>query len=339
MGSARAYNALRNRVGKLLTRLRPPKAEHFGGHSPSGPPIVFIAQRFEYGSMLNAAGFEYLRFMPALRRLAQSLLFIPIESADKNLSMLGELGADVGRVPVLSVFQNKAQLPNQYFALPRDRFSLINWYTDDDMQFAGFSQRVAPYFDLNVTTFEANAARYESIGARVIVSQWAGLEVREFRDSRKFLACFIGRMYGRRGAFVSAIKARFGERVFVHDTRLGHIPEELMKDVYQSSIIAIDEATSFDEKALQIKARIFENCSLGCAVLTNANPALASYLKPGEEVLFYESQDQALRILSDALVSPHRYLAIARRAYDRCRSDHTYDKRFAQIFAAASVPL
>lgn len=335
----RLLNAVRNRAGSVIVSLRPPKISLLNGKNKNGPRIVFIAQRFEYGSPLNGAGYEFRRFAPALCRLASDVIFVPIESLRHGMKVLRE-GAinSSSRTPVISVFQDTAQIPRDFFLLPRNRFRLINWYTDDDMQFDSFSKHIARNFDLNVTTYARNIERYRAIGAPVHASQWAGLDGVSFDNERRFLACFIGRMYGRRIELATSLRAKFGNSVFIHDTRFGHLKEEEMVNAYRASLLAIDEATSYKGENLQIKARIFENASMGCAVLTNKNPLIEKYFEPGKEILFYRSQNELLDIASDAQARPEHYLRIARNAYDRCIREHTYCNRFAEILAIAGRP-
>jgi len=220
--------------------------------------------------------------------------------------------------------------------LSQEGFYLTNWYTDDDMFFDTFSKHIANRFKLNVTTYEPNLARYRAINANAITSQWAGISGCDFLESRRYIACFVGRMYGDRLHLVKKLKSEFGNKVFVHDTRVKSISEEAMISAYQNSWLAIDEPTAYDGNGLQIKARIFENASMGCLVLTKPNNRLARYFEPNKEILFWETTAELIDIIRDCLDNPEIYKNMARLAYKRAQQEHLYEHRFKQIFESIS---
>ena len=333
--SARLRHAITNRLGRVVARVSPPKPEEFLNDTGQFSKIIFLANRWEYGSRFGLPGYEYRRFTPALNMLARHLTFIPIELHDESINAILRSVRGHYNVPILSVFQNLSDIPEAYFRLKETGSKLINWYTDDDMLFAKFSSKVANSFDLNVTTFEPNVPKFHALGAKVLASQWAGVEGIEFLWEKRYLATFIGRMYGARAQLAESLKTHYGERVFTSDTRLRSIPENEMLRIYQESLFAIDEPVSYDGANLQIKARIFENASMGSVVLTKCNARLNQYFKQNEEILFYRDYVHLFQILDDALSKPDRYLKVARAGYDRARTEHTYEKRFREMLNRA----
>jgi len=185
---------------------------------------------------------------------------------------------------------------------------------------------------LNITTFEPNLARYEDINANAIASQWAGIEGCDFLEKRKYAACFIGRMYGQRAGLIKKLKKEFGNKIFIHDTRYKPISEELMLCAYQNSWLAIDEPTAYDGKTRQIKARLFENASMGCLVVTKPNDRIKQYFQLNREILFWETISELIDIIRDCADNPEKYKKMARLAYERTQREHLYEHRFREVF-------
>lgn len=277
-------------------------------------------------------GFEYVRFIPAFKKLVNNLCFIPIENRKRISTEIRNNKKENKNNIVFSVFQNHKDIPEDYFKLSEEGFYLANWYTDDDMFFDVFSKHIADRFNLNVTTYEPNLARYRAINANAIGSQWAGISGCNFLESRQYIACFVGRMYGQRIHLVKKLKREFGNKVFVHDTRVKPISEEAMISAYQNSWLAIDEPMAYDGKKQQIKARIFENTSMGCLVVTKPSDSIEHYFEPNKEILFWETIAELIDIIRNCLDNPEIYKNMARLAYERTRREHLYEHRFKQIF-------
>jgi spore maturation protein CgeB len=336
MDILRIKNALRNRVGQMINSIFPPKAETYRGVENYPINLIFCGSRWEYKSRFTGDGYEYTKFIPALKKMAGTVHFIPLEAKNAIVKTIKSFKNNDKMNVVFSVFQRHRDIPSDYFKLSKDGFYLLNWYTDDDMFFDVFSKYVACNFSLNVTTYEPNLPLYAKLGANAVASQWAGIYGCEFNESRKYAACFIGRMYGQRGTLVKKLKEEFGRHIFIHDTRVRHMTETEMISAYQNSWLAIDEPTAFDCRTQQIKARVFENASMGCLVLTKPNSRLSNYFAPGSEILFWETVPALIEIIRGCINNPDDYKKRARSAYERIYKEHLYEHlyehRFQTIF-------
>lgn len=277
-------------------------------------------------------GFEYVRFIPAFKKLVNNLCFIPIENRKRISTEIRNNKKENKNNIVFSVFQNHKDIPEDYFKLSEEGFYLANWYTDDDMFFDVFSKHIADRFNFNITTFEPNLARYEAINANVIASQWAGISGCDFLEDRRYEACFVGRMYGQRACLIRKLKKEFGNKIFIHDTRGKPISEDAMVSAYQNSWLAIDEPLAYDGKNRQIKARLFENASMGCLVVTKPNDRIKQYFQPNREILFWETISELIDIIRDCADNPEKYKKMARLAYERTQREHLYEHRFREVF-------
>lgn len=332
MDILRIKNAFRNRAGRTINRLFPPKTEIHHGSGDAVFNLIFVAPRWGYKSRFVGDGFEYMRFIPAFKRLVSIVCFVPIENKKRITTGIRNFKKENEKNIVFSVFQNHKDIPEDYFKLSQEGFYLANWYTDDDMFFDKFSKHVADRFNLNITTFEPNLARYKAINANAITSQWAGISGCDFLKSRRYAACFVGRMYGQRTQIVKELNKVFGELVFVHDTRLKPISEDAMISAYQNSWLAIDEPLAYDGKTRQIKARLFENASMGCLVLTKPSDRIEHYFEPNKEILFWETSSELIDIIRDCIDNPNKYKVLARLAYERTLREHLYEHRFREVF-------
>jgi len=332
MDILRIKNALRNKSGQIINRLFPPKAEIHHGSGNSALNLIFVASRWGYKSRFVGDGFEHMRFIPAFKKLVNNLCFVPVEDKKRILAEIRNFKKEARNNVVFSIFQNHKDIPENYFKLSQEGFYLVNWYTDDDMFFDVFSKYVADRFNLNVTTYEPNLVHYKAINANAIASQWAGVSSYAFLGFRRYTACFIGRMYGQRTPTVKELKKVFGEQVFVHDTRVKPISEDAMVSAYQNSWLAIDEPTAYDGKTWQIKARIFENASMGCLVVTKPNSRIEKYFEPNKEILFWKNISELIDIIRDCADNPEKYKRMARLAYERALREHLYEHRFTEIF-------
>lgn len=328
---SRILHSVKNRFGRSLNHVLPPKPEILPGNLLRDSVVAFVSMKWDYRSRLNGNGYEYKRFIPAFQELFRSVHFVPLEFQKGIVPALRSI--PTRPLLVISVFQSMKDIPDGYFDLKSEGFFLANWYTDDDMQFARFSLNVANKFDLNLTTFEPAMAWYRAIGARAYLAQWGGVAGVQFLEQRKYLAAFIGRMYNERKELMRLLKQKFGQQVFVHDSLVDNISEAEMFSIYQNSWISIDEPVSFDKKNIQIKARVFETASFGCVVATKPIDRLSRYYEVGKEVIFYKSFNELISIIQECQDNTPKYRELARQAYFRAQREHLYVHRFGEILS------
>ena len=83
----------------------------------------------------------------------------------------------------------------------------------------------------------------------------------------------------------------------------------------------------------QIKGRTFEVPGCSGFELTESVPHLEDYFEIGTEIATYENDGQLIEQIRYWLDNEEERAALARAAYRRVISEHTYDRRFDQIFA------
>lgn len=82
----------------------------------------------------------------------------------------------------------------------------------------------------------------------------------------------------------------------------------------------------------QIKGRNFEIPGSGGFLLTASAEGLDEYFRLGEEIQVFSSRDELIDKLSYYLVHENKREKIRRAGYERARRDHTFEKRFQDIF-------
>ena len=87
----------------------------------------------------------------------------------------------------------------------------------------------------------------------------------------------------------------------------------------------------------QIKGRTFEVPGSGGFLLTETVPHLDEYFAPGKEVGVFSGTDELEEQVGYWLTHPEERAAVAEAGYRRALAEHTYDHRFAAIFAAANL--
>lgn len=82
----------------------------------------------------------------------------------------------------------------------------------------------------------------------------------------------------------------------------------------------------------QIKARHFEIPACGGFAITSKADDLKNFYKPGEEMVIYDGPDDLADKLRYYLEHDDEREKIVRAGYERTIRDHTYEKRFREIF-------
>ena len=89
----------------------------------------------------------------------------------------------------------------------------------------------------------------------------------------------------------------------------------------------------------QIKARHFQVPACGGFVMTSAADDLEHYYEPGKEVVIYKDVDDLAEKAKYYLEHERERKEIARAGYERTIKEHTYERRFREIFKVMGVAI
>jgi spore maturation protein CgeB len=319
--------------------------------------ILCVFGRYAYGDPARGEGYEHAHFLPALRRMGhEAELF---ESFDRSVwADFGDLNRNLlervlawGPDVVLCVLMGYEVWTETLDLIRRaSRAIAINWSTDDSWKYAQFSRFVARHFDLYVTTCRAAFDRARRDGlSNVVLSQWAASAER-LAEPLPAARCeydvsFVGAAYGNRPRWVEALRRRgIAVECFGHGWPRGAVAAEEVPAIMRRSRISLNFADSGRvvsgvrvTHSRQIKARTFEVPGAGGCLFTEPADDLATYFEPDREIVIFRDPDGLAARIAEFLADPARRDRVAMAGHRRTREEHTYERRFADLFERVSA--
>ncbi len=252
------------------------------------------------------------------------------------------------------------------------------WFADDHWRFFNYSRYWAEHFDWAVTVYPKAVEWYRQIGYdNAIYSQWAANTAlyKPASGERSTDVSFVGSLNQSREKIVAAFR-RAGMPLVVYGAgwNAGRLSEGDMIRLFSESKINLGiNAPSVDysfkslgkiffrrsadrivpnfrhvpqsfrswlhgKKTPQIKARIFEIPACGGFLMTGYADDLERYYDIGKEIVVYKSVDDLIDTARYYLNHDQERERIARAGYERTLRDHTYGKRFREIFKKIGLP-
>lgn len=334
--------------------------------------ILYVAMANEYGRPELGSSFEEMNFRSALEGMGHEVHPFDFKArhdsvgrgrmADELVALASDLKPDLA---FFFLFEEEIA-PNTIRAVgAAGGCPTMNWFADDHWRFDGFTRRYAPAFDWSITTDRDALPKYAAAGIDgVLLSQWA---VNRYAYSRTALVLehevtFVGLPHGNRRELIAAVE-RAG-----HDVECwgegwpnGRIDHAAMIHVFGASAINLNlsnsstpprtprfrlgalargrwaDARQARPRPSQIKGRTFEVPGSGGFLLTETVPHLDEYFAPGREVGVFDGADDLVEQVGYWLSRPEERAAVAEAGYRRALAEHTYDHRFAAIFAATGL--
>jgi spore maturation protein CgeB len=324
--------------------------------------ILYVAMRHEYGDPTRGPSFEETNFRSSLEGMGHALTafdFMDGATRDGVAQMRAELISVAAEVrPDLAfffLFTDQLDTATIEAVGRAGRCPTVNWFADDHWRFEDFTRHFAPAFDLAVTTDADSVEKYQTLAnTRVHLSQWAcnRYAYGKVTDELKHDVTFVGQPHGDRRQVVAKL-GRLGIDVecWGFGWPSGPIEHGEMVDVFASSRINLNLSNSSPAPGLkaglrrllhlrspaprppQIKGRNFEVPGCGGFLLTERVPHLEDYFDLGREVAVFEQSDDLPEQVRHWLDRDEDRKAIADAGHKRVLAEHTYDHRFAAIFA------
>jgi len=232
--------------------------------------------------------------------------------------------------------------------------SCFNWILTTDSQAPAKYQKIG-YKNIIKTQWACNHFLYKPLG----------------QGDRKYDVSFVGQAHGNRKRIVAAIKkAGINIECFGAGWPNGRISQEEMIKVFSKSKINLNFTESsggvhlkpiakiflnrrsdnsyhlrnpkhwlanlksfLNKKRKQIKGRNFEIPGCGGFLLTNPADNLEDYYIFGKEIAVFNNTDELIDKIKYYLTHNKERETITRAGYQRTIKEHTYEKRFQEIFA------
>lgn len=317
--------------------------------------ILCVMGEHNYGDPARGECYEYVNFMPALRKLGHQLVFFESlnrnsyrDFSDLNRKFLQLVQAEQPDIIFCVLMHYEIWL--ETFQLVRESTSaiLINWSTDDSWKYEQFSKFVAPVFHIFATTYQDALEKFSGDGrSNALLTQWAAnsMHLSEPLPAQqcRYKVSFVGTAYGNRTQWIVALeKCGIHVDCFGHGWENGSVSTEEISEIMRSSIISLNFADSgmvmqglVPGRSRQIKARVFEVPGAGGFLMTEYANGLENWYRIDEEISVFESPaDLAIKI-NYFLDHPQERDRIAMAGYIRTRDEHSYEMRLGKILQIA----
>lgn len=334
--------------------------------------ILYVATVHEYGRPELGPSFEEMNFRSAFDGMGHELHRFDFQARLRAVGrerMNQELIALAGDVePDLAFFfLSEDEIPPDTIRAVGQAGDCptMNWFADDHWRFENFTRHYAPALDWSITTDRDALPKYAAAGIEnVLLSQWGvnRYAYAKTAEQTEYDVSFVGFPHGDRRAVIAAVQ-RAGHPVecWGEGWANGRVDHDQMVRIFGASAINLnlsnsstlprtlrfrlgalvrgrwEDARQARVRPSQIKGRTFEVPGSGGFLLTEAVPHLEEYFVPGREVAVYETTDDLVEQVAYWLDHPRERAAIAEAGHRRALADHTYDQRFAAIFAAAGL--
>ncbi len=224
---------------------------------------------------------------------------------------------------------------------------IFNFSWDDKLYFldpikGGFYRgpgALASVVDLNLTNAPDSIIKYMVEGGLAMFwPEAAHPDIHKPYDVPfEFDVSFVGGKYGWRPKFITKLQ-KMGIKVTSFGTGWGNGPlsdEEMIK-VYSRSRINLGFAgVGHSKKLMCLKGRDFEVPMSGGLYLTQDNPELSLVYDVGKEIVTYRDERDCVEKIKWLLGHPGEAAKIRKAGRERALRNHTWARRFEEIFRCA----
>lgn len=270
-------------------------------------------------------------------------------NAELVLQNIREIPASVGP-DVILLYNRPSLMSQELFKHLRKtwRCPVVGMNLDDKAQF--FPYRIfksgndgysdwCREFDVNLTSSRAAVDWYAKLGANVRYvpmgfRQREGFATPPTDISFKHRMSFVGSWKPERAALIEDLQ-RYGIpiEVFGSGWRKSRRIDTPAK-VYRASQMNLGIGFALASTGVvSHKARDFECPGAGACYLTTFNWELAGLYDIGKEILCYRSIEELVELYSFYVKRPDQCLRIAKAAHRRCAAEHTWERRFRDVFS------
>jgi spore maturation protein CgeB len=323
--------------------------------------VLFSAMQWDYGFQERGLSYEYVNFYETLRHMDGVDVRLFDFMASHQAGGPERVWADATRIidewhpELLFTVLFEDQFPMELLAELRDRRDILtfNWFCDDHWRFDNFTRIYAPLFNACSTTSGKAIAKYAEIGYQnVVKTQWGcnHFLYRPTGQPERFDVTFVGQPHGKRRQTVKQLSDRgIDVQTWGYGWEAGRLETDAMIGVFSESRINLNfsNASMRGSKWIpwrrlmpysdQVKGRNFEIPGCGGFQLSGDSEDLTDYFEPGREIVIFGSIDELCDAIQRYLRDSAEREAIAGAGYKRTIAEHTFERRFREIFAAVGL--
>jgi spore maturation protein CgeB len=351
-----SINKALNRANKILDRIHGKldnrsievlMDEELEKHLKHGKKtVLYVGIRYDYGNKDWGLSYEHYNFYHTLLNMDYSLIYFDYDRLNqkygiKKMSQMLCEAVYYYQPDILFYYHYKDWIEHDVWReiskeLPT---KTIIGLGDDHWRYEE-TRPVWKLFNLVVTTDEKGYERRKEEGFdNVFLSQWAcnHFMYKNLNLPRIYDITFIGRCYGERQEFIETLKRQginittFGQG-WENSSRVSQA--DLIR-IFNQSKISLEISFASKGDKIQIKGRDFEAPGCGSLLLTNDTEQIAKYFIPGVEIVTYQDATDAAEKIKYYLKNEEERKKIAQKGYERVMREHTYEKRFSDIFEFA----
>ena len=317
--------------------------------------ILCLLGEYNYGVESRGKGYEYVNFLPALRRLGHEVIFFESfnkmtykDFAELNYRFLKTVQYENPDVILTVLLSYELWAETLNLVRLGSKAILINWSTDDSWKYEQFSRFIAKPFHIYTTTYPEAVTKSKLDGySNFVLTQWSAnsesLATPIAAKKCRYQVSFVGSAYGNRSKWVAALKDRgVNVECFGHGWKNGSVSTEEMQRIIRESIISLNFGDSgwilkglIPIRSRQIKARIFEVPGAGGFLFTENAEHLDNFYIPNKEIVVFNGIDDLVLKIKYYIEHQDERDKIAIAGNDRTRVDHTYNERFKIILDKA----
>jgi spore maturation protein CgeB len=319
--------------------------------------IVYVGMKYDYGKPERGLSFEHYNFYDSLVHMGHDITYFDFMTEYRRVGKLA-----MNRKLIETVKSERPDL--LFFVLFTDEFDIdvvkkisersdtvtFNWFCDDHWRFDDYSRHWAPAFNWVSTTAASALSKYTAIGYRnAIKTQWAcnHFLYRRIDAAPDYDVTFVGQPHGNRRSVIDRLRSE-GIKVTTWGSGWegGRLDQNRMIEIFNRSKINLNLSNASQPgprsrlryvlgagNVSQIKARTFEIPGCGGFLLTDGAENLDAYYVPGTEIGVFRSSRDLVRQIGRYLDDANLRKQIARNGYARTLAEHTYERRFNDLFA------
>lgn len=313
--------------------------------------ILYCGMQYDYGDPRRGLSFEHTNLYDTLAHMGYEVSyfdFMALEAEHGRVTMNRMLAQTVEAlqpdIMFTVLFGDQLDPAVVRRITERGRTATFNWFCDDHWRFERFSRHWAPNFSWISTTDSEAVAKYHAMGyRRVIKTQWAcnHFLYRFQPGPPAWDVSFVGQPHGNRRQVIADLE-RQGVPVYCRGFGWpeGRVTQEELIDIFSRSRINLNLSNAYgpwwrfwERRRDQIKGRNFEVPGCGGFLLTQTADNLEQYFEVDREIVCFSTPDELVERVKYYLDHEEERAAIARAGHERTLRDHTYEKRFQEIFA------
>ena len=239
--------------------------------------------------------------------------------------------------------------PETLYEICKDGAVIFNFCWDDKLNFPGkivggrytSPAAIASTVDLNLTNSPESIIKYTAHGGLAMFWPEAALpDIHKPYDlTFEYDVSFVGGKYGWRPKFIARLRRR-GIKIACFGNGWGNrsLSDEEMVKLYSRSRINLGFAgVGHSKKLMCLKGRDFEVPMSGGLYLTQDNPELSLVYDVRKEIFTYHDEKDCAQKIKWLLANPTEADKIRKAGQERALKDHTWEKRFEDVFILSGI--